>query len=310
MAIDTGWKMGRRPFLRSAAGLAAGGGLSASALGDLCPVKEGTVRDRLWVFCNPINADFEYVRKRSVMSPFENAVYLGIPNIIMVNQYPGPGQESWYKPWESPFEPYAFPLKLQKRVAWSIVGASGVTHPEERREVLAMAHSTPNIVGVFLDDFFSDEPGKVASLTIEEVKAVQRGLKTGGKKLDLFVTLYTEALDRPIGDYLKLIDVITLWTGPPAELAHLDANVAKLEKLSPGVRILLGCYTADYLQERTPMWLPLPVATMQYQCELGLKWLRQGRIEGIIIYGNFCDLGWPSTEWAREWVRKVGDTKI
>jgi hypothetical protein len=54
----------------------------------------------------------------------------------------------------------------------------------------------------------------------------------------------------------------------------------------------------------------MPVETMKYQCELGLKWLRDGRIAGIIIYGNFLDFGWESQEWAREWIQKVGDTKL
>ena len=39
-----------------------------------------------------------------------------------------------------------------------------------------------------------------------------------------------------IRDYLDLIDVITLWTGNPAELVNLEANLKKLEKLAPGRR--------------------------------------------------------------------------
>jgi hypothetical protein len=117
-------------------------------------------------------------------------------------------------------------------------------------------------------------------------------------------------LDRPIGDYLKLIDVITLWTGETAEIANLDANLARLKKIVPTSRILLGCYTAQYDKNRTPMWLPLPVPAMKQQCEVALRWLREGQIEGIIIYGNFFDLGWDSVEWARQWIQKVGDTKF
>jgi hypothetical protein len=49
---------------------------------------------------------------------------------------------------------------------------------------------------------------------------------------------------------------------------------------------------------------------MKRQCDLGLRWLREGRIEGIIIYGNFMDLNWDSVEWAREWVERVGETKL
>jgi hypothetical protein len=303
--------MRRRKFFQTAAGFTASCGISSSTFAQVCPPAAGTVRDRLWVFCNPVNADFDYVRKRSVMSPLESAIYLGVPNMIMVNQYPEAGQEGWYKPWEPPFEQYAYPLKLEKRVVWSIVDAGGVTKDWEREQVLAMARRTPNFVGVFLDDFFREEPDPIlASLTLDQLQAVQRELKGPSKKLDLYVTLYTQMLNRPIGEYLKLIDVITFWSGETADLANLDQNLARLEKLAPQSRKLLGCYTAEYDKHRTPKWLPLPVPAMQHQCEVGLKWLREGRIEGIIIYGNFFDLGWEAVEWARSWVQKIGDTRL
>lgn len=307
----TGLKVHRRQFLQTAAGAIASGGLASYGLGQVCPPKPGTVRDRLWVFCNPVNADYAFVRKRTVMSPVESALYLGAPNIIMANQYPEPGQEGWYKAWEAPFEQYTFALKLLKRVTWSIVGASGVTKDLERQQVLAMARATPNFVGVFMDDFFHDRQStSMASLTLDQLRDVQQQLKGSAKKLDLFVTLYTNQLDLAIGDYLKLIDVVTLWTWETAELANLETNLAKLEKLAPKSRKLLGCYTADYDRKRTPWWTALPVPKMRDQCETGLRWLRQGRIEGIIIYGNFLDLNWEAVDWTRKWIQEIGDTHI
>jgi hypothetical protein len=305
-----GLKLHRRQFLQ-AAGAVAGGGLVSYGFGQVCAPKPGTVRDRMWVFCNPINADYGIVRKRSVMSPLENAVYLGVPNIIMANQYPEAGQEDWYKPWTPPFEQYAFPLKMLKRVTWSIVGASGVTKDSERQQVLAMARRTPNIVGVYMDDFFREAgSAKMASLTLDQMGEIRRQLKGPEKKLDLFVTLYTNQLDSPIGDYLKLIDVITLWTWETADLANLETNLAKLERLAPKSRILVGCYTTQYTKHQTPAWTALPVPIMQDQCEKCLRWLHQGRIEGIIIYGNFLDFGWEAMEWTRNWIQQVGETTI
>ncbi len=306
--MGSGRNTGRRAFLRNAAAIGGACGLPLAAPAQRCPTKPDTVRDRLWVFCNPTDADYNYVRQRSVMSPLENAVYLGAPNIIMVNQYSN-GQHGCYQPWTPPFEQYTVALQVQKRVAWSIVGAAGVTHESERTQVIEMARHTPNVVGIYMDDFF-EKKAAVASLTLDQLQAIHREIKSGPKPLDLYVTLYTHDLVKPIREYLELIDVVTLWTWETADLANLDANVAKVQKSAPKSRILLGCFTADYDAERTPWWAPLPVATMQHQCEFAVRCLRERRIEGFVIYGNFFDLGWDCVKWARQWVGQVGDTEI
>jgi hypothetical protein len=272
----------------------------------------GTVRDKLWLFSNPTNADYGILRKRSVMSPFEAAVYMGIPNIFMVQQYPGKGEESWYKPFEPPFEQYTIPLNMLKRVAWSLVGAGGVTKEWERKQVLSMAHKTPNIVGVYLDDFFHDKPGvEVASLTPEQLRDIQRQIKGPDKKMDMYVTFYAHELNMPIAEHLKLIDVIALWMWKPEELDNVDSYLAQLDKLVPQCRKMVGLYTTALNENKTPGWIGMPVPLMQKQCEQALGWLRSGRIEGIIVYGGTTfDLGFEAVDWTREWIRKVGPTKL
>jgi len=50
---------------------------------------------------------------------------------------------------------------------------------------------------------------------------------------------------------------------------------------------------------------------MEQQCETGLRLLKQKRIEGIIFLSNtVADLGFESVEWTRNWIQKVGDTKV
>jgi len=120
------------------------------------------------------------------------------------------------------------------------------------------------------------------------------------------VTLYADKLDQPISDYLKLVDVITLWTSDPNQLAHLETKLKKVEVLFPQTRKMLGCYVVDYgRKEGTPLpW-------MQRQCEAGLRWLLERRIEGIIFLGNTTmDLGFPSVDWTREWIQEVGQTRL
>ena len=42
-----------------------------------------------------------------------------------------------------------------------------------------------------LDDFFRDEPGgEVGSLTVDQLRDIQRQIKGPGKKMDMYVTFY------------------------------------------------------------------------------------------------------------------------
>lgn len=300
-------KINRRRFLSVSGGAAASSAFSTSALSQVRTAKAGTVRDRFWVFACPVNSDYPNVGGRSLMTPAESAYYLGVPNLIMVQCYPRPGHDDRFTPFEPPFEQYAIALRPLKRVVWSAVGGGGVTEAKEREEVLTLAKQTPNFVGVFMDDFFRGEKAeKPASLTLEELQGLHRQLQGPPKKLELFVTLYTNQLDLPIGDYLKLIDVITLWTWRPEDLVNLEANLTKLEKLAPHSRKMLGCYVVDYNARKS-----LPVAAMQQQCEFGLRGLREKRIEGMIFLGNtVMDLGYEAVGWARDWIEKVGEQKL
>jgi len=310
MPNDTrGPRLHRRHFLQAAA--TAGCGFAMPALGQVIPPQPGTVRDKLWIFSNPTNADYAYVRKRSVMSPVEAAVYMGIPNIFMVQQYPGKGEEGLYKPFEPPFEQYTIALRVLKRVAWSLVGASGITKEWERQQVLSMARQTPNFVGVFLDDFFHDEGKEVASLSVDQLRDIQRQLKGTDKKMDMYVTFYARQLKLPIVEHLKLIDVITLWMWKPEELDDVDSHLTKLEEMVPGCRKMVGVYTTALQENGNPRWTSMPIPLMQKQCEQALGWLHSGRIEGIIVYGGTTlDVGYEAVDWTRDWIRRVADRKL
>jgi hypothetical protein len=259
------------------------------------------------MFGAPVNSDYEYIHRRSVMTPVESNFYFGVPNIIMVQDYPGPSPDPPFKAWEPPFEQYALPLKLLKRVEWSVVGGGGVSKGWERRQILDMARRTPNFVGVYMDDFFREKGvEKLATFTPHELQALQQQVKGPDKKLDLNVTLYTGQLDLPIADHLAVIDTVTLWTWKSADLANLDRNLSMLERLAPRARKMLGCYLVDYDEGAS-----VPIPAMQQQCEQSLRWLRDGRIEGMVFIGNtVMDLNFEAVEWTREWIQKVGETRL
>lgn len=297
----------RRQLLTlGAAGVFGRLGIPNLARAQGCLAKPGTLRDRLWLFTVAANADFPSVGRRSLITPAEGALYLGVPNIIVVQDSPS---SKWR--FESPLEQYTIAFRPFNRILWSVVGSGGYTTREYREEVLGLIKETSNLTGVYLDDFFftgaqQKKAGKPAALTLDELHEIRHRLDAAGKKLEMAVTFYTALLDLPLDDYLRLMDVVTLWTWKSQELANLEVNLSKMEKLAPGSRKRLGCYFFDYTLKK-----PVSVATMQYQCELGLRMLRQGRIDGIVLLGNtVVDQGFECVEWTRNWITKVGDTLI
>src|SRR4029079_17720730 len=106
----------------------------------------------------------------SRITPVEAAYYMGVPNVIQVEYEGAPA---------APFDQYALPFRALRQVVWSVVGAGGGTQSAERDAVLELSSRNPNFTGVMMDDFFTDKKeGKVANLSIEELAALQKRLKS------------------------------------------------------------------------------------------------------------------------------------
>ncbi|HYL36278.1 MAG TPA: hypothetical protein VEV17_10235 [Bryobacteraceae bacterium] len=292
--------MSRRDLLKAGA-VASGAGFAegpaAAAGAARTPV---TVRDRFWLWGHyegSHNGDYG-LPGNSRITPVEAACYLSVPNVILV-RYKG-------KP-EPPFRQYALPFRALREVVWSVVGAGGATASEERSRVLELTRQNPNFSGVMMDDFFrGGKEGKVAALTVGELEALQRRLKTGPRKLDLWVVLYTHQLNDPVGEHLKHCDVVTLWTWKAADLGRLRENFEKAEEVAPAARKVLGCYMWDYGDHK-----PMPVSSMQLQCKQGLRWLEEDRIDGMIFLAScISDLELETVEWTRGWIQQVGSRKL
>ena len=266
---------------------------------DTKKVQDGCVRDKLWIWGHEAGSHNEgwEIPRPSRMTPVEGAFYLGVPNIIMI-RYDG-------KPPIASDDQYIIPFRALKRVVWSITGAGGVTSSEEIKHAFQLAARNPNVTGVFMDDFFKGD-GEGA-LTVEELWNVRNQLTLPKRKLDLMVTLYDGALDTPaIVKYLELCDKIALWTWVANNLEDLERNFEKCEKISPGSDKLLGCYMWDYGTHK-----PMPVDLMEMQCNTGLRWLREGRIDGMIFLAScICDLDLDAVEWTRSWIAEVGNEKV
>jgi hypothetical protein len=289
-----------------------------------------TVRDHLWIFTVPAGLDnpsLELGKRRggSRMTPAEGAFYLNIPNLLLIrsNNLPRlPDREPGRA--RTSFQQYATSFRPLDRVVWSVVGSGGHGGMAELPYVLSLAKEFPNISGIYLDDFIIDRKKGADSRMVgrpalhpSELKSAREKLKAVGRPMDIWVTLYTHevnpqhsahiACDPPLAKFLDLFDVLTLWTWNANELPELETNLAALERIAPKQRrIALGIYIWDYPNSR-----PVPLELMRHQCELGLKWLKAGRIQEMIFLANtVLDVGLPSGEFARNWIAKVGAQTI
>lgn len=259
------------------------------------------VRDRLWIWGHEAGSHNQGwdIPKPSRMTPLEGAVYLDIPNLIMV-RYEG-------KP-AMPYDQYALALRPLERIYWSTVGAGGESSVAERAHVIDLARRNPNIVGLFMDDFFHapEHEGDLGVLSVEQLLQLKGEMQAAERPLTLGVTLYTHQLDMPLAPYLALCDDVSLWTWNGPELVDMEANLAKLEALAPTSRKLLGLYLWDYGLHK-----PMPLDLMELQAETGLRWLKERRIAGMIMLATcVCDLELEAVEWTRHWISKVGHQRL
>jgi len=296
--------------------------------------KKHTVRDRLWIFAVHDGAVDEYlelgnVRGGSRMTPAEGAFWLGVPNLMLIRHRempPTPGLERWRA--KTRFEQYAISFEPLDRVVWSVVGSGGKGGMSELPHVIPLAKKFPNFTGIYLDDFIVDakkQPdGRMLgrpALSPEDMKRAREQLKAVGRPMEIWITLYTHEINSsrktaypvfrgcepPLAGFLDQFDVLTLWTWNSDELRELETNLVALEKVAPKKsRIALGIYLWDFFNHK-----PVPLDLMEHQCELGLRWLRERRISDMIfLSNNVLDVGLPSAEFTRNWIKKVGNQKL
>lgn len=266
--------------------------------------KMDTVRDRLWIWCHQAgsNNGMFGLPGESRMTPAEAAFYLDVPNALMV-VFQG-------KP-EPPFDRLAVSMRPLKRVVWSIIGDSSSTRNDKETdidEVISLARKFPNLSGGIMDDFFrpADASGAISRYGTADIASFRKRLNQAPNKLDLWVVVYTHNLDLPIRPYLDNCDVVTFWTWNAADLRDLTKNFERFEEVAGPARKVLGCYMWDFGTGK-----PMPLYLMKLQCEKGLQWLKEGRIEGMIFLSSVvCDLDLEAVEWTRRWIADAGDQPL
>lgn len=140
----------------------------------------------------------------------------------------------------------------------------------------------------------------------EDLCALRDRTVINGKRLPIICGIYENQISPRIMPYLDQVDKVALWTWVAADLVDLENNFEKLEKLIAPKPVILGCYMYDYGGTR-----PISAEQMKYQCELGLQWLKDGRIDGIIfLASNICDQELDAVEWTRKWIESVGNDPL
>jgi hypothetical protein len=260
------------------------------------------IGDKLWIWGHDTgshNREWKLPRPSSI-PPADAAEYMGILNVVMVVYGGEP---------HPPFADYAMQFRPMKQVVWSIIGDASSKRNEEQSDldaVMDLSATLPNVTGAIMDDIFlekPDETGRFSRVTVEQLAQFRDRLHGAPRPLDLWAVLYSHDLKHPIREYMDLCDVITYWTWNSRDLVHLEESFAHMDAALPDKRKVLGCYMYDY-----GVLGPMPVERMQHQCELGLRWLQEGRIEGMIFLAScICDIGLEAVEWTKRWIAALGD---
>lgn len=268
--------------------------------------ENGTVRDKLWLWGHIEGShngrwNLPSGDEGSQITIADACNYMDIKNCIVV-EFEG-------KPESGTEATYAAQLSDCKRVGWSAVGANSPhsvisDHLEPVRTILKLSDEFPNINEVMFDDFFTADKPRV---TLNQLIEMRDLLHERENPLDMWVVVYDFNLEKFLkDDYLQYFDVLNFWTWESENLEALEANLVKLRSRVPGKRIVLGCYMYDY-----GIGKPIPVTRMAAQCQLGLRLLNEGVIEGMVFLAScICDLNIDAVEWTREWITHVGNYNV
>ncbi len=301
----------RRKFLKEAS---AGMGISAlpGVWSIPCPCQgapipyDCTLRDRLWMWGHGAGTTKGLYNLPSggKNQPSEAIDYIGIPNVCMIR---------WHGVPPPPFDEYVKQFAKTKRLAWSVVDGARQPYAEKKRMALELADKMPNLVSLYLDDFFRGKavPKKEgdpagAALSVSGIKALRKELDERSLHLDLSVVLYSHQLNPAITQHLAFCDVVAFWTWTAGDLINLQTNFETYRKIIPDKRTLLGIYMWDFGGKK-----PISIELMERQCQLGLQWLRERKIEGMIFHCTpLCDMKLEAVEWAKGWIARHADDVV
>ncbi|MBE6691630.1 MAG: hypothetical protein E7590_10220 [Ruminococcaceae bacterium] len=266
-----------------------------------------TVRDKLWMFgVRPHQDDvwFTQPRKdrlysRSRITPAEGAFMLDIPNMLLINcdGEPAPFSHDAYG--------YAESFCRMDRVWWGSSGSGGFRTGNEEKFICELAKRYPNVCGAYMDDFLHKlkkvESAEERDAVLDEICRVRAELDKAERPMELAVTWYMNEMSELDARAMRCIDTLVLWTWSSEELPLMEERFARIEQNYPNHKKLIGLYIYDFPNHR-----PVPLDLMEHQCETSLRWLREGRIDGMVVEANSTmGVGFESEYWLRKWIERV-----
>lgn len=270
--------------------------------------KQVRVRDKFWLFASRAHDDDNFFAKCtdkslrwSRITPTEGAHMLGLSNIIMVasDGSPAPNSHEAYGYLES--------FCRMDNVMWSVTGSAGFRNGNEEEFICKIADRYPNVCGAFFDDFtlsyeINEGPYDEDYLTDMLIDS-RKKLNNARKHIEMWASCYISDAKKYSSKMYDPLDGITVWDMDTDSIMDMEENFVLYEELLPNKKKMLGIYLFDY-----PRAMSIPDEYMELQCETGLKWLKEGRIEGMVFLTNcVMGIGLPSEYWLREWIDKVGD---
>ena len=265
-----------------------------------------TIRDAFWIWGHDAGChhDPKYhwnIPGENKLGPWEGACALGnIPNCCRV-VFAG-------KP-EPPFDDETEKLKGFSQVVWSIVGDAGSQRNndggDDLAEVLRIAAKFPNVTGGIVDDFFRPKT-RDARMSPDAFHQAAERLHNAPRPLKLWLVYYAALFDIDYSAWLDSADVITFWNWNSRELAHAEENLERVIALTPSKEHLAGCYLYNYGDSR-----PLTRDEMAFQLDIYYRFLKEGRIPGVIACANtVADIELEAVDYFRNWLAEHGDETL
>lgn len=262
--------------------------------------KPQVIRDLLWVWGNPemTKPGEQTLATFAEASSAKRAELLGVPNVVIAGQgIPNDDAQA---------DALTREVAASPRVVWEISadGAGGppFVYTQRMAQVRTLVDKYPNIEGVLLDDMST--VGMDKGFKPEHIRQIRQSLAGKYAPISVWGVLYTMSFDRPgIDEYIKQLDVISLWVWHAKDLVNLEKYVAHCEKKYPGKPIMLGLYLYDYGANRR-----MSIDALKQQCETALKVAHAGRVQGIVFLTINNDA--ETVGWAADWIKRVGGQKI